>query len=153
WAAFQEEHFQDRLSKWMATLRKHNGHVTLVTHTPEQINELSNPDAFLINIPESVFLPNKKIKEKSVRKVYDRFSLNESQIQTISNIDKQKEYYVVTPAGCGAIALELLPLSLGFIGEPSDLGIDHRKEKITELKHKHGRRSPIAWLEVVGLPK
>jgi|GEM_PF-5634817 len=153
WAAFQEEHFQDRLSKWMATLRKHNGHVTLVTHTPEQINELSNPDAFLINIPESVFLPNKKIKEKSVRKVYDRFSLNESQIQTISNIDKQKEYYVVTPDGSGAIDLELLPLSLGFIGEPSDLGIDQRKEKINELKHKHGRRWPIAWLEFVGMPE
>jgi type IV secretion system protein VirB4 len=153
WAAFGDKHFEKRLQDWILTLRKQNGHVALVTHSPEQIQQLTNPTLFLGNIPERVFLPEADIKEQSIQKVYSYFNLSESQMETISNLIPKKEYYLQTPAGAGSIDLQLAPVELAFIADPSGLSSANRSQKIEQLKAEYGQKWPAYWLRFIGMEK
>src|SRR5699024_9352457 len=97
WSAFSNKHFQSRLKNWLATLRKHNGHVCLVAHSPEQITRLPQASMFVANTPERVFLPNANIEQPKVKEHYDMFGLTDVQMNTIKNLIPKKQYYIQTP--------------------------------------------------------
>src|SRR5699024_5636774 len=112
---------------------------------------LAQPSMFVSNTPERVFLPNPDIAQPRVREHYKIFGLNEVQMDIIRNLRPKREYYLQTPAGSSAIDLELLPMSLAFIGNQSDLSVPARQQKIQQLKAKHGGRWPIEWLRFLGM--
>src|SRR5699024_11128917 len=111
------------------------------------------PTMFLNNAPERVFLPDPAVTREEVKKHYRFYGLSEAQMNIISRLEEKKQYYLSTPDGSGAIDLDLQPLSLASIGNPSNLSLSQRLVKINELQAEHGFRWPVAWLDFIGMEK
>src|SRR5699024_12382366 len=107
---------------------------------------------FVANTPERVFLPNANIEQPKVKEHYDMFGLTDVQMNTIKNLIPKKQYYIQTPDGSGAVDLDLMPMSLAFIGNMSDLKIPARQQKEEEIKSEYGKKWPFAGIRFLAMP-
>ena len=150
WQAFDHKVFAERLKSWLLTLRKYNGHVGLVTHSPAQLQTLDNHKLYIESAPERVFLPNPDATSPDTSGAYKMLGLNEAQLHTIANITARKHYYLHSPAGSNTIDLDLGPLALALLTDPGNDSVSQRIDRVSRLKATHKERWPIYWLREIG---
>ena len=150
WKAFREKKFSDRLEQWLRELRKKNGHVGLITQSPQDILGFENAAVFQDSCPERVFLANPNAMSSHYKELYRLFSLNDTQIDIIRHARPKREYYLTTPIGSALIDLRLDDFSLGFLGDDSGLTIPERRQAIYSLKEEHKETWPAEWLRKQG---
>lgn len=122
WLFLDHAVFSARLRDWLKTLRKKNVAVIFATQSLADIETASIAPTLIDSCPTRIFLPNERAREPSVAAVYERFGLNERQIDLLAKATPKQDYYYASPLGCRLFELGLGELALAFCGAaaPSD---------------------------------
>lgn len=122
WLFLDHAVFSAQLRDWLKTLRKKNVAVIFATQSLADIETASIAPTLIDSCPTRIFLPNERACEPSVAAVYERFGLNERQIDLLAKATPKQDYYYASPLGCRLFELGLGELALAFCGAaaPSD---------------------------------
>ena len=128
WTFLDDAIFAARIREWLKTLRKKNVAVVFATQSLTDIERSSIAQALIESCPTRIFLPNDRAREPQARSVYERFGLNDRQIEILSLAAPKREYYAQTARGNRLFELGLGPIALALCGAgtPDDQRlIDH----------------------------
>ena len=99
--------------------------------------------AIVESCPTRIFLPNDRAAEPQIARIYERFGLNDRQIEILSRATPKRDYYCQSRRGNRLFELGLGDIALAFAAASSKAD----QLQITELIEAHGRAHfAAAWL-------
>jgi len=116
WVFLDNPLFAARIREWLKVLRKRNVAVVFATQSLADISESSIAPAIIESCPQRIFLPNDRAIEPQARGIYERFGLNERQIELIARASPKRQYYLQSQRGNRLFELGLGPIALAFCG-------------------------------------
>lgn len=116
WVYLDNPLFAARIREWLKVLRKRNVAVIFATQSLADIAESSVAPAIIESCPQRIFLPNDRAIEPQARAVYDRFGLNQRQIELIAQATPKRHYYLQSRRGNRLFELGLGPVALALCG-------------------------------------
>jgi type IV secretion system protein VirB4 len=119
WLFLDDPLFAARIREWLKTLRKKNVAVVFATQSLADIERSSIAPALLESCPTRIFLPNDRAVEPQAATVYERFGLNQRQIEIIARATPKRDYYAQTARGNRQFELGLGPVALAFAAAAS----------------------------------
>lgn len=128
WVFLDNPLFAARIREWLKVLRKKNVAVVFATQSLADISSSTIAPAIIESCPQRIFLPNDRAIEPQAREAYDRFGLNDRQIELISRATPKRQYYLQSRRGNRLFDLGLGPIALALCGasSPADQAlIDH----------------------------
>ena len=128
WVFLDNPLFAARIREWLKVLRKKNVAVVFATQSLADVAESSIAPAIIESCPQRIFLPNDRAVEPQARAAYDRFGLNDRQIELIARATPKRDYYLQSRRGNRLFDLGLGRIALAFCGasDPaSQRRIDH----------------------------
>ncbi len=128
WVYLDNPLFAARIREWLKVLRKKNVAVVFATQSLADISSSTIAPAIIESCPQRIFLPNDRAIEPQARAAYDRFGLNDRQIELISRATPKRQYYLQSHRGNRLFELGLGPVALAVCGasSPADQSlIDH----------------------------
>jgi type IV secretion system protein VirB4 len=149
WVFLDNPLFAARIREWLKVLRKKNVAVVFATQSLADIAGSSIAPAIIESCPQRVFLANERAVEPQARAAYERFGLNERQIELIARAAPKRQYYLQSSRGNRLFELGLGPIALAFCGasEPAS------QRRIDSVLEEHGAGAfARRWLEACGLP-
>ena len=114
WLALGSPAFAKQLSEWLVTLRKKNASVIFATQSLAQIEGSPIAPAIVESCPTRIFLPNERAAEPQIAGVYERFGLNDRQIEILSRATPKRDYYCQSRRGNRLFELGLGEVALAF---------------------------------------
>ncbi len=129
WIFLDHPLFAARIREWLKTLRKKNVSVLFATQSLADVAGSSIAPAILESCPQRILLPNDRAIEPQSRAAYERFGLNERQIELISRATPKRHYYLQSARGNRLFELGLGPITLALAGA-SDPASQKRIEAI-----------------------
>ncbi len=144
WLALDDGGFAGQLREWLKTLRKKNASVIFATQSLADIDGSAIAPAIIESCPTRVFLANERALEPQIARVYERFGLNDRQIEILSRATPKRDYYCQSRRGNRLFELGLGEVALAFTAASakSDQAL------IARLLAEHGRDEfARAWLE------
>jgi type IV secretion system protein VirB4 len=148
WIFLDHPLFAARIREWLKTLRKKNVAVLFATQSLADIADSSIAPAIIESCPQRILLPNDRAIEPQSRAAYERFGLNDRQIELVSRATPKRHYYLQSARGNRLFELGLGPVALALCGA-SDPATQAR---IDALLAKHGLENFAArYLEGAGL--
>jgi type IV secretion system protein VirB4 len=129
WVFLDHPLFSARIREWLKTLRKKNVAVLFATQSLADIAGSSIAPAIIESCPQRILLPNDRAIEPQSRAAYERFGLNERQIELISRATPKRHYYLQSARGNRLFELGLGPIALALCGA-SDPATQKRIEAI-----------------------
>jgi type IV secretion system protein VirB4 len=108
--------FAARIREWLKVLRKKNVAVIFATQSLADIADSKIAPAIIESCPQRIFLPNDRAVEPQARAAYERFGLNERQIELIARATPKRDYYLQSRRGNRLFDLRLGPIALAFCG-------------------------------------
>lgn len=148
WVYLDNPLFAARIREWLKVLRKKNVAVVFATQSLADISSSSIAPAIVESCPQRIFLPNDRAIEPQARAAYERFGLNERQIELIARATPKRHYYLQSRRGNRLFELGLGPIALALCGasSPSD------QRRIDRVLAERGREGFAAgFLESAGL--
>jgi type IV secretion/conjugal transfer VirB4 family ATPase len=119
WVFLDDPLFSARIREWLKTLRKKNVAVIFATQSLADITNSTIAPAIIESCPQRIFLPNDRAIEPEGRRAYERFGLNERQIELIASAIPKRDYYLQSRLGNRLFELGLGPIALAFCGASS----------------------------------
>ena len=119
WTFLDDALFAARIREWLKTLRKKNVSVVFATQSLADVERSTIAPALIESCPTRIFLPNDRAREPQARAVYERFGLNERQIEILSVAAPKRDYYAQTARGNRLFELGLGPVALSLCGASS----------------------------------
>ena len=116
WVFLDNPLFAARIREWLKVLRKKNVAVIFATQSLADIADSSIAPAIIESCPQRIFLPNDRAIEPQARAAYDRFGLNERQIELIAHATPKRDYYLQSRRGNRLFDLKLGPIARAFCG-------------------------------------
>ncbi|RTM05663.1 MAG: conjugal transfer protein TrbE [Hyphomicrobiales bacterium] len=116
WVYLDNPLFAARIREWLKVLRKKNVSVIFATQSLADIAGSSIAPAIIESCPQRIFLPNDRAVEPQARSAYERFGLNERQIELIARATPKRHYYLQSRRGNRLFELGLGPIALAFCG-------------------------------------
>ena len=116
WVYLDNPLFAARIREWLKVLRKKNVSVIFATQSLADIAGSSIAPAILESCPQRIFLPNDRAIEPQARSAYERFGLNERQIELIARATPKRHYYLQSRRGNRLFELGLGPVALALCG-------------------------------------
>lgn len=116
WIFLDHPLFAARIREWLKTLRKKNVAVVFATQSLADIADSSIAPAIIESCPQRILLPNDRAIEPQSRQAYERFGLNERQIELVSRATPKRHYYLQSARGNRLFELGLGPAALAFCG-------------------------------------
>ncbi|RWQ22740.1 conjugal transfer protein TrbE [Mesorhizobium sp.] len=116
WVYLDNPLFAARIREWLKVLRKKNVSVIFATQSLADIAGSSIASAIIESCPQRIFLPNDRAVEPQARGAYDRFGLNERQIELIARATPKRHYYLQSRRGNRLFELGLGPAALALCG-------------------------------------
>ncbi|WP_439486476.1 conjugal transfer protein TrbE [Blastomonas fulva] len=148
WLVLDSPAFASQLREWLKTLRKKNASVVFATQSLADIETSSIAPAIIESCPTRIFLPNERAAEPQIARVYERFGLNDRQIEILSRATPKRDYYCQSRRGNRLFELGLGEIALAFTAASSKSD----QNRIAELAAAHGRDGfAAAWLRHRGL--
>jgi type IV secretion system protein VirB4 len=148
WKFLDHPLFAARIREWLKTLRKKNVAVIFASQSLADIADSGIAPAIIESCPQRVLLPNAAAIEPQGRAAYQRFGLNDRQIELVSRATPKRQYYLQSAAGNRLFELGLGPIALALCGA-SDPATQAR---IDALLAAHGPAGFAArFLEEAGL--
>ena len=133
----------EELREWLKTLRKKNASVVFATQSLSDIDGSNIAPAIVESCPTRIFQPNERAIEPQITAIYQRFGLNDRQIEIIARATPKRDYYCQSRRGNRLFELGLGPVALAFCAASSKA--DHAA--IERLLAEHGRDDfTAAWL-------
>ena len=143
WLVLDSPAFAAQLREWLKTLRKKNASVIFATQSLADIEGSSIAPAIIESCPTRIFLPNERAAEPQIARVYERFGLNERQIEILSRATPKRDYYCQSRRGNRLFDLGLGEIALAFAAASSKSD----QIRIGELMAAHGQEQfAAAWL-------
>jgi type IV secretion system protein VirB4 len=143
WLVLDSPAFAAQLREWLKTLRKKNASVIFATQSLADIESSAIAPAIIESCPTRIFLPNERAAEPQIAKVYERFGLNDRQIEILSRATPKRDYYCQSRRGNRLFELGLGEVALAFSAASSKSD----QLRIAELVAAHGRDGfAAAWL-------
>ncbi|MDA9527866.1 MULTISPECIES: conjugal transfer protein TrbE [Bradyrhizobium] len=143
WLVLDDPAFAQQLREWLKTLRKKNASVVFATQSLSDIDGSNIAPAIIESCPTRIFLPNERAIEPQITAIYQRFGLNDRQIEIIARATPKRDYYCQSRRGNRLFELGLGPVALAFCAASSR--DDHAA--IERLLAEHGRDDfTAAWL-------
>ena len=104
--------------------------------------------AIIESCPTRIFLPNERASEPQIARIYERFGLNDRQIEILSRATPKRDYYCQSRRGNRLFELGLGDVALAFTAASSKTD----QIKIGELIKTRGRADFAEfWLRHRGL--
>ncbi len=119
WLFLDHPLFAGRIREWLKTLRKKNVAVVFATQSLADIADSKIAPALIESCPQRIFLANDHALEPQARSAYERFGLNERQIELIASATPKRDYYLQSRRGNRLFELGLGPVALAFCGTSS----------------------------------
>jgi type IV secretion/conjugal transfer VirB4 family ATPase len=119
WVYLDNPLFAARIREWLKVLRKKNVSVVFATQSLADIANSSIAPAIVESCPQRIFLPNDRAVEPQGREAYEKFGLNDRQIELISRAIPKRQYYLQSRRGNRLFELGLGPVALAFCGASS----------------------------------
>jgi len=116
WIFLDHPLFAARIREWLKTLRKKNVAVVFATQSLADIANSSIAPAIIESCPQRILLPNDRAIEPQSRAAYERFGLNDRQIELISRATPKRQYYLQSARGNRLFELGLGPVALALCG-------------------------------------
>ena len=129
WVYLDNPLFAARIREWLKVLRKKNVSVVFATQSLADIaNSLDCAGDHRKSCPQRIFLPNDRAIEPQSRAAYERFGLNERQIELIARATPKRHYYLQSRRGNRLFELGLGPIALAFCAasSPADQALIER---------------------------
>ena len=143
WLVLDSPAFTSQLRAWLKTLRKKNASVIFATQSLADIEGSHIAPAIVESCPTRIFLPNDRAAEPQIARIYERFGLNDRQIEILSRATPKRDYYCQSRRGNRLFELGLGDIALAFAAASSKAD----QLQITELIETHGRAHfAAAWL-------
>ena len=144
WLVLDSPAFAAQLREWLKTLRKKNASVIFATQSLADIETSAIAPAIIESCPTRIFLPNERAAEPQIARVYERFGLNDRQIEILSRATPKRDYYCQSRRGNRLFELALGDVALAFSAASSKTD----QIRIAELVAAHGRDGfAAAWLQ------
>ncbi|MGI9503493.1 MAG: conjugal transfer protein TrbE, partial [Geminicoccaceae bacterium] len=134
WVFLDHPLFAGRIREWLKTLRKKNVAVVFATQSLSDIAESSIAPAIIESCPSRIFLPNDRAVEPQAKEIYQRFGLNDRQIEIIARATPTHDYYLQSRLGNRLFELGLGEAALAFCGASSK----QDQALIRRLLEQHG---------------
>jgi len=93
--------------------------VVFATQSLADIERSSIAPALIESCPTRIFLPNDRALEPQARVVYERFGLNDRQVEILSRATPKRDYYAQTARGNRLFELGLGPVGLAIASASS----------------------------------
>ncbi len=116
WVFLDNPLFAARIREWLKVLRKKNVSVIFATQSLADIVDSSIASAIIESCPQRIFLPNDRAVEPQARDAYERFGLNDRQIELIAQATPKRHYYLQSRRGNRLFELGLGPIALALCG-------------------------------------
>lgn len=116
WVFLDNPLFAQRIREWLKVLRKKNVSVIFATQSLADIADSSIAPAIIESCPQRIFLANDRAQEPQSRATYERFGLNERQIELVARATPKRHYYLQSRRGNRLFELALGPIALAFTG-------------------------------------
>lgn len=116
WVYLDNPLFAARIREWLKVLRKKNVSVIFATQSLADIAGCSIAPAIIESCPQRIFLPNDRAVEPQARVAYERFGLNERQIELVARATPKRQYYLQSRRGNRLFELGLGPIALALCG-------------------------------------
>ena len=143
WLVLDSPAFAAQLREWLKTLRKKNASVVFATQSLADIETSSIAPAIIESCPTRIFLPNERAAEPQIARIYERFGLNDRQIEIVSRSTPKRDYYCQTRLGNRLFELGLGEVALAFTAASAKAD----QIRIGELYAEHGGAGfAAAWL-------
>ena len=148
WLYLDDPTFAPRIREWEKTLRKKNVAIVFATQSLSDVERSTIAPAIVEACPSRIFLPNDRAIEPQIRAIYERFGLNERQIEIIARATPKRDYYFQSRLGNRLFELGLGPLALAIVGAASK----EDQALISAVLEREGpERFVEAWLRERGL--
>ena len=148
WLVLDSPAFAAQLREWLKTLRKKNASVIFATQSLADIEGSRIAPAIIESCPTRIFLPNERAAEPQIARVYERFGLNDRQIEILSRATPKRDYYCQSRRGNRLFELGLGDIALAFTAASSKTD----QIKIGELIETRGHANFAEfWLRHRGL--
>jgi type IV secretion/conjugal transfer VirB4 family ATPase len=148
WIYLDNPLFAARIREWLKVLRKKNVAVVFATQSLADIADSSIAPAIIESCPQRIFLPNDRAIEPQARAAYERFGLNERQIELIARAIPKRHYYLQSRRGNRLFELGLGPIALSLCGTSSSAD----QQRIEQVFAEHGPEGfLVAFLKDYGL--
>jgi type IV secretion system protein VirB4 len=148
WKFLDHPLFAARIREWLKTLRKKNVAVVFASQGLADIADSGIAPAIIESCPQRILLPNDRAIEPQSRAAYERFGLNDRQIELVSRATPKRQYYLQSARGNRLFELGLGPIALALCGS-SDPAVQAR---IDAMLAEHGVDHFAArFLESAGL--
>lgn len=135
WVFLDHPLFAARVREWLKVLRKKNVAVVFATQSLADIADSTIAPAIIESCPQRILLPNDRAIEPQSRATYQRFGLNDRQIELVSRATPKRHYYLQSSRGNRLFELGLGPVALALCGA-SDPATQAR---IDAILAEHGR--------------
>lgn len=135
WIFLDHPLFAARIREWLKTLRKKNVAVLFATQSLADIADSSIAPAIIESCPQRILLPNDRAIEPQSRAAYERFGLNERQIELVARATPKRHYYLQSARGNRLFELGLGPIALALCGASDPAS----QRLIDTLLAEHGR--------------
>jgi type IV secretion/conjugal transfer VirB4 family ATPase len=148
WLALDDPGFGAQLKSWLRTLRKKNASVVFATQSLSDIDGSAIAPAIIESCPTRIFLPNERAIEPQIAAIYQRFGLNDQQIEILARAVPKRDYYCQSRRGNRLFELGLSEVALAFTASSSQAD----QAAITRIIAEHGQDGfARAWLPHRGL--
>lgn len=148
WVFLDNPLFAARIREWLKVLRKKNVAVVFATQSLADIADSSIAPAIVESCPQRIFLPNDRAIEPQARAAYERFGLNDRQIELISRATPKRHYYLQSARGNRLFEFGLGPIALAICGASDPAA----QARIDDIVAEHGCDEFAArFLERAGL--
>ena len=134
WIFLDHPLFAARIREWLKTLRKKNVAVLFATQSLADIAESSIAPAIIESCPQRILLPNDRAIEPQGRQAYERFGLNDRQIELVSRATPKRHYYLQSARGNRLFELGLGPIALALCGASDPAS----QKRIDAILAEHG---------------
>jgi len=150
WKYLDNPLFAARIREWLKVLRKRNVAVVFATQSLADIADSAIAPAIIESCPQRIFLPNDRAIEPQGRAAYERFGLNERQIELVARATPKRHYYLQSQRGNRLFELGLGPITLALCGASSPAD----QQRIDRVLAEHGpqgfatgflRSADLAW--------
>lgn len=116
WVFLDNPLFAQRIREWLKVLRKKNVSVIFATQSLADIADSSIAPAIIESCPQRILLPNDRAIEPQAHTTYERFGLNDTQIELIARATPKRHYYLQSRRGNRLFELTLGPIAVALCG-------------------------------------
>jgi type IV secretion system protein VirB4 len=151
WLFLDSPLFAARIREWLKTLRKKNVAVVFATQSLADIVDSPIAPALIESCPTRIYLPNERAFEPQQREAYERFGLNDTEIELIATAQRKRHYYYASPKGRRLFELALGPVALAFCTASDPIAREliatlERQSTSTPFWRRFLRARQLAWV-------